>query len=87
MITIINQKSTLVGGFFKTINAIQLTNFKNYDFSGNSGGVVEYALGYKDEDGFVPYQNTEITIPQSILDNWGSDDSVILNYIICERSY
>jgi len=81
----------VANGDKRTINAVRLTNFSGYDFSGYNGGNVEYALGYKelieDEEVFTPLQNCSITIPANIVANWGSDDNVIVNYIMQEKNY
>lgn len=79
--------TALVNGEFKTINSILLTNFSGYDFTNNSNGYVEYALGFDDDITFESIQNVSILIPKSVLDNWGSNDSVIMDYIINEKKY
>jgi hypothetical protein len=79
--------TALVNGDFKQINSILLTNFLGYDFTENSKGVVEYALGFDDGENFTPIQNASIEIPKEVLANWGGSDSIIMDYIILEKKY
>jgi len=71
----------------QTINTIVLTNFCGYDFTEIAKGVIEYALGFSDNDKFIPVQNCSIEIPKEVLDKWSNDDNVILQYIITQKNY
>lgn len=77
----------LVDGAKKTVNAILFTNFKGYDFSGLFGGNVEYAVGNFDGENFTPLSNGECGLPIEIVSNWGSDDSVIFDYVIEQKGF
>ena len=79
--------TALVNGEQKTVNAIRITNFKGYDFSGNNGGEVEYAVGNFDGEDFTPLSNGECGVPIEIVANWGSDDSVIFDYVIEQKGF
>lgn len=82
----IKQFNALENGRVVTANAIQFTNFKGYDFSGNNGGQVEYAVGLfevvEDVDTFIPFSNGTCDLPYDVVENWGSDDSELFDYII-----
>ncbi len=77
----------LVDGAKQTVNAILFTNFKGYDFSSNSGGSIEYAVGFDNDITFYPLSNGECQIPYEIVSNWGSDDSVIFDYVIYKKGF
>lgn len=83
----IQQFSALVGGELKTANSIVFTNFKGYDFSGNSGGSIEYAVGFSDGEVFVPLSNGECGLPYELVENWGNDDNVIFDYVISQKGF
>lgn len=86
-IVLIQSFSALAAGELQECNAIKFTNFSGYDFSGGNGGTVEYAVGKKDGDEFTPVSNGSCIIPYSVVANWGSDDSVIFNYVITQKGF
>ena len=64
----------------QTIDTIKLTNFTGYDFHG-SVGKVEYAIGNTTEDVFTPLINGNVDLTEEVADNWGKDDSVIIDFV------
>lgn len=65
----------------QTIDTIKLTNFTGYDFHG-SVGKVEYAIGSMGGEFFTPLINGSLDLTDEVVDNWGKDDSIIINYVM-----
>lgn len=86
-IILIKEFSALTNGNVEKVNSIVFTNFKGYDFSGNNGGVIEYAVGFSDGESFIPLSNGECILPYEVVANWGSDDSIIFDYVISQKGF
>jgi len=65
-----------------TATLIAFTNFYDYHFDNNSGNVNYQLLTFIDESGYEVVFTGTIAIPASIIQQWGSDDEIIYNYII-----
>jgi hypothetical protein len=61
-----------------TINALTLKDFYHYFFDGG-GGMVSYSLSNSTNG--LDYFNGNIEVPSSIIQQWGSDDSIIWEYV------
>ncbi len=80
----ISPKSVWTDSGEKWANYLSLTNFRDYHFDDGSG-IVEYSLiGPDSSDGLTPYFNGSITIPASVIQNWGASDDIIWDYVTTE---
>lgn len=79
--------NVLANGQAVQVNAIKFTNFCGYDFSGGVGGYAEFALGNYDGFNFIPYSNDNCNLPYSVVSAWGTDDSIIFDYVIQQKGF
>jgi len=65
------------------INALSLTDFYHYHFD-NGGGKVSYSLSGVDviTQSEINYYSDTIDVPSSVIQQWGTDDTVIWDYVM-----
>ena len=75
----------------KTANILALSNFTNYHFDGGSGKVHYTLAGMEDRitesDSYqvaVDYYSGIVDIPADVINQWGSSDEVIWNFVANE---
>jgi hypothetical protein len=68
----------------KSANYLSLTNFKDYHFDDGPGVVMYSLIGPDGSDGLTPYFQGSITIPASVIQNWGASDDIIWDYVATE---
>jgi hypothetical protein len=82
--------TTWVNGQIKTLTVLKLDNYFQYDFL-MSPGMVHYAICEPKEitleDGeteilYVSVIDGNIDLPWTLVDNWGTDDTPIFDYVI-----
>jgi hypothetical protein len=61
---------------------IAFTDFYDYHFDNNSGKVNYQLLTFIEDEGYDVVFSGTLSIPASIIQQWGTDDDVIYNYII-----
>jgi hypothetical protein len=68
----------------KEVSLLSLVNFCGYNFL-NSSGIVSYILsGLINVDGvdsYVEYIHNTLEVPAEIVQQWGSDDEIIFDYV------
>jgi hypothetical protein len=66
----------------KNATLFALTNFSNYHFD-NGSGLVDYKLiGMEgNPESAVDYYLGQLEIPSNIVQQWGSSDDIIFNYV------
>ena len=61
-----------------TIDVLCLKDFYHYFFDGG-GGIVSYSLSNSITN--IDYFNSSVLIPASIIQQWGSSDEIIFNFV------
>lgn len=61
-----------------TLDTLVLKDFHHYFFDGGSG-IVSYCL--RDSNNQNEYYSNNIEIPSVIMQQWGSSDDIIFNYV------
>jgi hypothetical protein len=68
----------------KQVSLLSLVNFCGYNFL-NSSGVVSYILSglitVDGVDSYVEYIHNTLEVPANIIQQWGSDDNIIFQYV------
>jgi len=64
----------------KTISILALFNFYDYHFDNGAGKVTYKLIGLENECA-VEYFTENVEIPSSIVQQWGSSDDIIWNYV------
>lgn len=75
-----------IAGSNKSADTLQLYNFAGYDFTSSPASFVSYRMGKAgtDQDGnptFESLSEGSITLPVELVDDWGSDDTPIWDYV------
>jgi hypothetical protein len=65
----------------KTVTMFSLTDFFNYGFMPNCEGTVTYRLFNTDGESAIELIVSTLQIPSQIVQQWGSDDDIIFNYV------
>lgn len=65
----------------KIINLLALSNFYDYHFDNGSGKVEYKLIEVNDEFGATEYFVGNIEISSSVIQQWGTSDDVIWNYV------
>lgn len=81
MIKQFTEITAITNAGLKKVNAIEIYNFSGYDFKGNNG-FVEFFYGNLEGDNFTPIQGGSIPLPKEVVDEWGSDDTVVIDYVM-----
>jgi len=65
----------------QTVNMFSLTDFFNYGFLPFCEGTVTYRLFNTEGESAVELIVSQLQIPSEIVQQWGSDDNIIFNYV------
>jgi hypothetical protein len=65
----------------QTVTMFSLTDFFNYGFLPFCEGTVTYRLFNTQGESAVELIVSQIQIPSEIVQQWGSDDNIIFNYV------
>lgn len=64
------------------VNCLALNNFFDYHFDNLSGKISYVLIETNDELGATEHFKGDIEIPPYIMQQWGTDDSIIWDYVI-----
>ena len=64
------------------VNCVALNNFFDYHFDNLTGNVSYVLIETNDELGATEHFKGDIEIPPYIMQQWGTDDSIIWDYVI-----
>ena len=61
---------------------MSLSNFYDYHFDNGEGKVNYILIETNDELGATEHYKGELTIPSDLFNQWGTDDSIIWDYVM-----
>jgi len=65
----------------QNVTMFSLTDFFNYGFMPNCEGTITYRLFNTESESAIELIVSNLQIPSEIVQQWGSDDSIIFNYV------
>lgn len=66
----------------RQITVLSLSNFYDYHFDNGEGKVNYILIETNDELGATEHYKGELTIPSDLFNQWGTDDSIIWDYVM-----